>query len=79
MTRPKADPKGDLDLFLEHGGFGRVEREYRFHKVRRFRFDWCLIDQPGGPVAIEFDGLMHHGRNQGHASIGGILREVPLV
>jgi very-short-patch-repair endonuclease len=66
--------KDQLELYLGHGGFGRLEREYRFHPVRKWRADYYLADQVP-PVIVEYDGLMHHGSNQGHASISGILRD----
>lgn len=70
--QPKA--KCQLETYLEHGGFGKIEAEYQFHPVRKWRADYALLEQHP-PVLIEYDGLMHHGSNQGHASIGGILRD----
>lgn len=77
---PKEPPKAItvFDEFLERGGYGRVEREARFHPTRRWRFDWYLPDQRP-PVAFEYDGLMRHGENQGHTSIGAVLRDVDKI
>lgn len=71
-VRPKA--MDELEAWLESGAWGRVEREYRFHPKRKWRADYALIDQDP-IVLIEYDGLMQHGENQGHASIRGILRD----
>lgn len=75
---PKEPPKAVaiFDEFLERGGYGRVEREYRFHPTRHWRFDWALPDRM---VAFEYDGLMRHGENQGHTSIGAVLRDVEKI
>lgn len=50
-----------------------VVYEYRFHPTRKFRFDYYL---PAYNCAIEYEGLMQHGANQGHASISGILADI---
>ena len=76
--REQPEPPKAIALFndfLTLGGYGPVEREYRFHPVRRWRFDWYLPGQTP-PVAFEYDGLMRHGENQGHTSIGAVLRDV---
>ena len=73
MSNTKA--KDLLDEYLTLGGFGPVEREHIFHPHRKWRLDWYLPLQGAHGVGIEYDGLMHHGANQGHASIGGILRD----
>jgi hypothetical protein len=64
-----------LDEYLSYGGFGPVEREHIFHPTRKWRLDWFLPQQGAQGVGIEYDGLMHRGANQGHASISGILRD----
>lgn len=67
-----------FEQFLEHGGFGPVIREHKFHKIRRWRFDFYLPEQGenGRGIAFEYQGLMRHGENQGHASIGGIMADI---
>ncbi len=67
-----------LHEYLAYGGFGRCETEYRFHPERKWRADFALLDQRP-PVLIEYDGLMRHGENMGHASINGILRDVEKI
>ena len=62
-----------LEQYLDLGGFGRVEREKLWHPVRKWRADYFLSDQHP-QVIVEYDGLMHHGENHGHASISGIMR-----
>lgn len=77
--REEREPPKAIELFddfLTHGGFGRVEREYRFHPTRRWRFDWAL---PERMIAFEYDGLMKAGENQGHTSIGAVLRDVEKI
>lgn len=71
MTKAKLE----LEQFLKYGGYGTVRTEYVFHPHRKWRADFFLPEQ-NPPVMIEYDGLMQHGFNQGHASIRGILRDV---
>lgn len=75
MAERKAPPKSWVmfDEYLTLGGFGRVEREFRFHPTRRWRFDWYLPEQGEHGIAFEYDGLM--SGHASHASIGGILRD----
>jgi hypothetical protein len=81
VRRPKADPKGDLDMYLQHGGFGRVEREFKFHPVRKWRFDWFLPDQTSSGckgIAVEYDGFLagrRAGPNVSHSGVENILRD----
>lgn len=72
MSSTKA--KTTLEEYLTYGGFGRVETEVRFHPERKWQADYLLPDQ-NPPVIVEYDGLMHHGSNQGHASITKIMRD----
>jgi very-short-patch-repair endonuclease len=44
----------------------KLEREYRFHPVRKWRFDWALMEPM---VAVEFEGGVFLGR--GHT--GGVI------
>lgn len=78
-TRPRKTPDrpkqlDDLEQYLDLGGFGRVERERIWHPTRKWRADYFLPDQTP-PVIVEYDGLMRHGENHGHASITGIMRD----
>lgn len=43
-----------------------VEREYRFHPVRRWRFDFAV---PAWKVAIEYEGL--NSEKSGHTTLNG--------
>lgn len=72
MTMTKA--RAHLEAYLTYGGFGRVETEVQFHPERKWRADYFLPDQTP-PVIIEYDGLLHAGRNASHGSIAGILRD----
>jgi hypothetical protein len=44
----------------------QLQREYRFHPVRKWRFDWALMEPM---VAVEFEGGVFLGR--GHT--GGVI------
>lgn len=49
--------------------FGECEREYRFHPIRRFRFDYAI---PSKKIAIEQEGGVwtngRHTRGKGYIS-----------
>lgn len=64
-----------LEEYLTYGGFGEVLTEHVWHPTRKWRADYFLPQQGQQGTIIEYDGLMHHGKNQGHASISGILRD----
>ena len=71
----KRDYKGELEEYLTYTAMSlgldwTLEREYRFHPERKWRFDWCW---PAGKIAIEYDGIMF--RNASHSSMSGILRD----
>lgn len=75
----KRDAKEELETYLAYapGALGltwTLEREYRFHPTRKWRFDWCW---PEGRIAVEFDGIMH--RTVGHNSLAGILRDAEKI
>jgi hypothetical protein len=63
-----------LEEYLDFGNFGAVEREKVWHPTRKWRADYFLPDQKP-PVIVEYYGLMHHGANQGHATITNIMRD----
>jgi len=50
--------KAFLELWREHGNGVEPRREYRFSETRRFRWDFCW---PSHLVAVEIDGMRHHG------------------
>lgn len=70
----RPDQLDTLETYLDRGGFGEVIREHVWHPTRKWRADYFLPDQTP-PVIVEYDGLMHHGANHGHASITGIMRD----
>ena len=45
--------KYKLELLLEKNLGSAVETEYKFHKTRRWRFDYCVPDQK---IAFEYEG-----------------------
>lgn len=73
MANKNPQARDDLHDWLLHTGWGPVETEYRFHPVRRWRFDFYLPDHN---IAVEYEGVMTKGANVGHASIAGIMRDV---
>lgn len=47
-----------------------LEEEYRFDKVRQFRFDWAV---PALMIAVEYEGLMSD--KSGHTTITGYTKD----
>ena len=45
-----------LNDFASENGL-EVRKEYQFAKPRKFRFDWCFLDE-GVKVAFEYEGIM---------------------
>lgn len=85
MTKPKPDYKAQLGEYLqtrpvEYGLNWHLTTEYRFHPVRRWRFDfmWTRFGlDPSGKedptmIAVEYDGGL--GMTS-HSSIKGIMRD----
>lgn len=65
VTRLRLKPADDLAWQCEHAGF-KPEREYRFHAVRKWRFDLAFPDRR---LAVEVDGGgWIHGRH--HRPLG---------
>ncbi len=56
---------------LEITGLPKPEAEYRFDKIRRFRFDYAY---PSIKLALEIEGGIY--TKQAHGSIKGILRDI---
>ena len=67
MARLK--PKAYIEIFLKTSGY-QFESEYKFHPVRRFRFDWAI---PSLKVAIEYEGLF--SRKSRHTTITGFTND----
>lgn len=55
--------KNEMGAILARYGF---DKEYRFDKSRRFKFDWA---NEAAKVAIEYEGLM--SEKSGHTTITG--------
>jgi len=49
----------------------KVEKEYKFHPKRRFKFDYAIVDLK---IAIEQEGGVYNGK--AHGSVSGILRDI---
>ncbi len=65
----KADPKQDLDLYLDALGF---EREYRFVPGRKFAADYRR-----GSLLVEYEGGVFAGGDAGgHRAMGRYLRDI---
>lgn len=68
--------KVNIAKFFQLHGLPEVQTEYRFHPVRRWRFDYAW---PGHKVALEIEGGIFpmRGRKGGaHGSVTGILRDI---
>jgi very-short-patch-repair endonuclease len=46
------------------------EKEFRFHKTRKWRFDWCYPEQK---IAIEFEGIF--STKSRHTTVKGYSRD----
>lgn len=69
MTKQKTpdECKAELHLYLQQ--FGDVTTEFRFHPIRRWRFDYVLADRM---LAVEFEGMNYQGGSAGgHRTIKG--------
>lgn len=81
MSKPKPDYKAQLGEYLftrptELGMNWHLTTEYRFHPIRRWRFDFMWLTPGEDPqptmVAVEYDGGL--GMTS-HSSIKGIMRD----
>ena len=56
-----------------------VQRQYRFHPVRKWRSDFWIWDPvwpERGPLLVEVEGVRHEGRKAGgHRSVEGMERD----
>lgn len=50
----------ELEMHLNALGFS-FEREYRFHPVRRWRFDFAFLELK---LAVEVEGITYYGKNK---------------
>ena len=67
-----SDHEDDLWIWLEVEQPGEWEREYRFHPVRRWRFDFARVDDK---LAVEIDGLTYGSRKGAHQTPQGVERD----
>lgn len=67
MTKPKRNYKQELHLYLL-SKFPKLEKEFRFHKVRRWKFDWAVHGQR---IAFEYEGMAYRVAKSGHTTIKG--------
>jgi very-short-patch-repair endonuclease len=51
-----------------------LEKEYRFAKPRKFRFDFCL---PEFKIAVEYDGL--NSEKSGHTTLKGFTSDTEKI
>lgn len=81
MSRIQVNPEIVFAALIKRDGLPEPEREYRFHKDRKWRFDYAW---PGHKVALEVEGGVfgftdkHGVRRSGgaHSSITGIKRDI---
>ena len=60
-----------FELILKEKNILNYRREYRFHSVRKFRFDFAF---PQKMIAIEIQGLLYK-KMGGHQTVAGIMRD----
>ena len=53
---------------FRQAGITGWEREYRFHPVRKWRFDFAFVEQK---IGIEVEGLAKPGKKSRHTEIAG--------
>ena len=61
--------KNEMHLILKLMGI-EFETEYRFHDVRRFKFDWAI---PAKKIAIEYEGI--NSAKSRHTNIVGYSKD----
>lgn len=61
--------KNDIELILMSLSIPYV-KEHRFHDVRRFKFDYAIVDSK---IAIEYEGLF--SKKSGHTTISGYTKD----
>ena len=66
-------PEETFALVLDIDGFPECEREYRFDKVRRWRFDFAW---PEHKVAVEIEGLLHGDQVGRHQRADGFEKDL---
>ena len=72
MRRKPSYPAGDAFTLLCRKELGvRCEKEWKFHPVRRWRFDYAF---PDFRVALEVEGGVFTGGRQGHSVFSEIWR-----
>lgn len=60
-----------LDMFKHNHLISSYVAEYRFHSVRRFRFDWAIVDLK---IAIEYEGI--YSKKSRHTTVSGYTGDI---
>lgn len=68
----KRDYKEELRDQLRVTGIPDPDTEFRFHPVRKWRFDFCWPDKK---IAVEYQGGIYSQGKQGHQTTSGISRD----
>ncbi|MCA9179773.1 MAG: hypothetical protein KDB14_35195 [Planctomycetales bacterium] len=77
MQFPKKEEPGKKDirtvlmLLQASGKIQGYDLEYRFHPMRRWRFDYAI---PSMKIAIEYEGL--HSLKSGHTTVKGYNKDL---
>lgn len=66
------DAKAEILLYAASQGWPVPEFEYRFHPVRKWRFDVVFAD---AKVAVEIEGLVRGGRGR-HQTVAGVSGDI---
>jgi very-short-patch-repair endonuclease len=64
-----------LEWQLKVSGFHGYVREFRFHKTRRWRWDFAFVKER---IAIEINGGIASAKS-GHRSMTGVLRDYEKI
>lgn len=70
--KPTHDYKGDFLNDLHLAGLPAPVKEFRFHKKRKWPWDFCYPDQM---IAIEYQGGTYMQGKSGHSNVDGLERD----
>ena len=65
----KSNEKAAIQKTLHELGF-KFETEYRFHPIRKWKFDWAI---PSLKVAVEYEGIM--AQKSRHTTVSGFTKD----
>ena len=60
-----------LEMFKRNGLISDYVAEHKFHEVRKFRFDWAIIDLK---IAVEYEGI--YSKKSRHTTVSGYTGDI---